>query len=233
MTRRSRLGELEAKLGYKFHDITLLERALNHSSLLSEGDVRSLERLEFLGDRVLGLLTAEELWRRYPDFDEGDMAPRLNALVRKETCAEAAIFFGLPEYIRFSKAEEGAGGREKISVLGDVCEALLGALYIDGGLEAARKSFDAFWQKNFEALFRRYRDAKTELQEWAQKHGLSVPSYRELNRSGPAHAPLFTVQVSVEGLKPETATGKSKRQAQMDAAEKILVREGLWEAEND
>ncbi len=233
MNRRSRLGELETKLGYKFHDISLLERALNHSSLLSEGDVRSLERLEFLGDRVLGLLTAEELWRRYPNFDEGDMAPRLNALVRKETCAEAAVFFGLPEYIRFSKAEEGAGGREKVSVLGDVCEAMLGALYIDGGLEAARKTYNAFWQKNFESLFRRYRDAKTELQEWAQKQGRGVPAYRELNRSGPAHAPLFTVEVQVEDLKPETATGKSKRQAQMDAAEKLLVREGLWEPEND
>lgn len=232
MSRTNNFTDLQSIIAYQFKDISLLERALSHASLTMEGAVRSLERLEFLGDRVLGLLTAEELWRRYPDMDEGGLAPRLNALVRKESCAEAAQFFQLPDFIRLSKSEEQAGGRDKIGILGDVCEALLGAVYIDGGLEAARMLYDAFWIPNFERLIRKYRDAKTELQEWAQSHGLDVPSYKELKREGPSHAPIFTIKVKVQGYDSAQAKGPSKREAQMEAAERFLVREGIWEAEN-
>ncbi len=228
MTTR-KFSALEERLGWRFDDQELLARALTHSSL-SGGTrtVRDLERLEFLGDRVLGLLTAEELWRRYPDFEEGDMAPRLNALVRKETCAKAALFFGINEFILMSEWEEGAGGRKKKAILGDVMEALLGALYIDGGLEAARQVFDQFWTPNIEALSKFHRDAKTALQEWSQNKKLGTPDYVVLDADGPAHAPAFTIEVQVKGKKPAQGQGKSKRKAQMEAAQAFLIREGVW-----
>jgi ribonuclease III len=220
---------LEDRLGRRFNDETLLARALTHSSL-SGGvrKVRDLERLEFLGDRVLGLLTAEELWRRYPEFEEGDMAPRLNALVRKETCAKAALHFGIDEFIMMSEWEEGAGGRKKKAILGDVMEALLGALYIDGGLDAARIVYENYWTPNLEALSKSHRDAKTALQEWSQNKKLGTPDYNVLDADGPAHAPAFTIEVQVKGKKPARGEGASKRKAQMDAARNFLTREGIW-----
>lgn len=226
-------SELESAVDYSFDDPSLLERALTHSSL-SGGKKRvpDLERLEFLGDRVLGLLTAEELWRRHPKMREGDLAPRLNALVRKETCAKAALFWELDKFLRLSRQEENAGGRRKKAILGDVCEAFLGALYIDGGLEAARRAFDPFWLPNFEALSRRHRDAKTTLQEWSQERGKGTPKYSVVEADGPAHDPTFTVEVSVKGFDPATGNGRSKRAAQTNAAEAFLVREGVW-TEND
>lgn len=231
------VAALETRLGHEFKDKTLLERALTHSSL-SGGNhkankngkdrIRDLERLEFLGDRVLGLLTAEELWRRYPDYSEGDMAPRLNALVRKETCAKAALHFGVDEFLKMSTWEEDSGGRKKKAILGDACEALLGALYVDGGLDAARGMFDGFWTPNLEALARFHRDAKTALQEWAQARKLGAPHYRVLEADGPDHAPDFTIEVQVKGFKPAVGDGPSKRKAQMAAAEAFLRREGAW-----
>ena len=226
-------GALEQRIGYRFSDKLLLNRALTHSSLSGgKEDVRNLERLEFLGDRVLGLLTAEELWRRYPDFEEGLLAPRLNALVRKETCAKAAWFFKLDEHIRMSSWEEGAGGRKKKAILGDVMEALLGALYIDGGIEAARGVYDQFWTPNLEELSRFHRDAKTALQEWTQRKKLGTPDYDVIEADGPAHAPAFTVEVSIKGYAPATGEGKSKRAAQMAAARAFLTREGVWRADD-
>lgn len=224
---------LEESLGYRFSDKALLKRALTHSSLSGGNeDVRNLERLEFLGDRVLGLLTAEELWRRYPDMDEGQLAPRLNALVRKETCAKAALHFELDHYIRMSSWEENAGGRKKKAILGDVMEALLGAIYIDGGLEAARGVYDAYWTPNIEDLSKFHRDSKTALQEWSQHKKLGTPIYDLLTADGPAHAPAFTIEVNVKGFKPANGQGKSKRAAQMDAARIFLIREGVW-TDND
>lgn len=221
--------ELEARLGYRFSDKSLLRRAMTHSSLSGGRDaVRNLERLEFLGDRVLGLLTAEELWRRYPEFEEGLLAPRLNALVRKETCAKAAKFFALDEHIRMSSWEEGAGGRKKKAILGDVMEALLGALYIDGGMAAARGVYDQFWTPNLDELSKFHRDAKTALQEWTQQKRLGTPDYEVLEADGPAHAPAFKVDVKVKGFRRAIGEGKSKRAAQMAAARKFLEREGVW-----
>lgn len=227
------LHALEERLGYRFSDKQLLKRALTHSSLSGgKKQVRDLERLEFLGDRVLGLLTAEELWRRYPDFEEGLLAPRLNSLVRKETCAKAAKFFGLDQYIRMSSWEEDAGGRKKKAILGDVMEALLGALYVDAGLQAARGVYDQFWTPNLEDLSKFHRDAKTALQEWSQQKRLGTPDYDILNADGPAHAPAFTVAVKVKGFKQAKGEGRSKRAAQMNAAKIFLIREGVWD-END
>lgn len=222
-------SELEARLGRRFSDPSLLLRALTHSSLSGGSEpIRDLERLEFLGDRVLGLLTAEELWRRYPNFEEGDLAPRLNALVRKETCAKAALFFGIDQFILMSEWEESAGGRKKAAILGDVMEALLGALYIDGGLDAARGVYDLYWKPNLEDLSRIHRDPKTELQEWSQRRKLGAPDYVVTDSAGPAHAPAFTVEVRVKGFKPVKGQGRSKRAAQMEAARAFLVREKIW-----
>jgi ribonuclease-3 len=221
---------LERRVGHKFADATLLTRALTHSSLSGKG-VRDLERLEFLGDRVLGLLTAEALWRLYPDLEEGDLAPRLNALVRKETCAKAALALGLDGLIRMSPHEEASGGRTKQAILGDACEALLGALYIDGGLEAARRAFDLFWTPNLEDLSKAHRDAKTTLQEWSQNQKKGPPHYRVIWSGGPAHAPAFVVEASIDGYRPAIGEGRSKRGAQMAAAEVFLIREGVWTEE--
>lgn len=222
-------SELEDRLGRRFNDETLLQRALTHSSLSGgKHTVRDLERLEFLGDRVLGLMTAEELWRRFPDFEEGQLAPRLNSLVRKETCAKAAMHFDVGRYILMSEWEEESGGRKKKAILGDVMEALLGALYIDGGLEAARAVFDRFWVPNLEDLSKYHRDAKTSLQEWTQQRKLGAPDYVVIEAEGPAHEPAFTVEVRVKGMKPARGEGRSKRAAQMTAARAFLVREGVW-----
>ncbi len=220
---------LESTLGYQFKDQTLLARAMTHSSLSGgKKTVRDLERLEFLGDRVLGLLTAEELWRRYPDFSEGDLAPRLNALVRKETCAKAALYLRVDQYILMSEWEDSSGGRRKKAILGDVMEALLGALYIDGGLEVARAVYDQYWTPNLEALARTHRDAKTALQEWAQQKKLGTPDYTVLDADGPDHAPAFIVEVRVKGFSPAQGEGKSKRKSQMAAARAFLIREKIW-----
>ena len=231
MTKTNR-ADLEKRFGHTFADPSLLSRALTHSSLSASGGVRDLERLEFLGDRVLGLLTAEELWRSYPEFDEGDMAPRLNALVRKETCAKAALFFGVDQYILMSEWEDESGGRKKNAILGDVMEALLGALYVDGGLEAARRVYDQYWTPNIDALSKLHKDPKTALQEWSQHKKLGTPHYEVIEADGPAHDPAFTIEVRVKSKEPAQGAGRSKRQAQMAAARAFLMREKIW-TEND
>ncbi len=223
-----KLAALQDRIGYKFADQNLLKRALTHSSLATTSKIGDLERLEFLGDRVLGILAAEALWRSYPKMKEGDLAPRFNALVRKETCAKAALEFGLDDHIKMSAQEEESGGRRKKAILGDVCEAFLGAMYIDGGLDAARVAFDIFWTPNLENLSKRHRDAKTTLQEWSQERSLCTPKYETVNLQGPAHAPDFTVDVHVKGFKPVRGQGQSKRAAQMAAAAAFLVSQKVW-----
>lgn len=220
------LAGLEARVGYAFRDRSLLERALTHASLAA--GAADLERLEFLGDRVLGLLTAEALCKAYPAMAEGDLAPRLNALVRRETCAKAALAFGLDAALRLSPQEDAAGGRRKTAILGDACEAFLGALYVDGGLDVARRAYDLFWTPNLARLSEGYRDAKTALQEWSQERRRGAPVYTVVASGGPAHAPAFEIEVVVTGYKPARGEGKSKREAQMHAAEAFLLREGVW-----
>ncbi|MEO1040986.1 MAG: ribonuclease III [Pseudomonadota bacterium] len=225
--RKASLSSVEAAVGHVFKDQDLLSRAMTHSSVSADTG-RDLERLEFLGDRVLGLLTAEELWRRYPYMAEGDLAPRLNQLVRKETCADAARHFGLGPALRMSSGEENNGGRDRDAILGDACEALLGALYIDGGLPAAKSAYDLYWGERFDAIACQHKDPKTELQEWAQAEGYGTPVYQDVARDGPDHAPTFTVEVKAGKLLSEQGKGSSKRDAQAAAALKLLKREGVW-----
>lgn len=227
--RTAAVAELERRIGHVFQDRDLLERALTHSSV---GDgaktVRHNERLEFLGDRVLNLCAAERLMALDPDSREGEMSRLLASLVNYHACARAAQRAGLPDAMRFSASATKVGARRSEAVIGDACEALIAALYIDGGLECARAFFLKFWEEEFERLSEpRSKDPKTQLQEWAQGRGLPLPVYQVVGRDGPDHAPCFTVQVAVEGFPPEQAQGRSRQDAEKAAAQVMLLkREG-------
>lgn len=219
------LGRLTAVLGHEFHDIALLRCALTHASAVrgTGGSPHSYERLEFLGDRVLGLIIAKLLFSRFPVEAEGDLARRLAALVRKDTLADVAAALELGGYIDFGPGEQEGGGAENPSMLADACEAVIGALYLDGGLSAAEGFVVPYWTPYLEAEPAPPQDAKTTLQEWAQARALPLPSYHEVAREGPPHDPLFTVEVLVEGQPPATAQGRSKRAAEQAAAERLLA----------
>jgi ribonuclease III len=228
-TRAAAIAELERRIGHDFTDRDLLERALTHSSV---GDgaktVRHNERLEFLGDRVLNLCAAERLMALDADAREGEMSRLLASLVNYHACARAAERCGLPDAMRFSASATKIGARKSDAVLGDACEALIAALYIDGGLECARTFFLTFWAEEFARLHEpRSKDPKTQLQEWAQGRGLPLPAYDVVGRDGPDHAPCFTVQVAIEGFAPERAQGRSRQDAEKAAAQNMLLkREG-------
>lgn len=223
-------GGLEARLGHVFTDPGLLERALTHASAPGVSDVArdSYQRLEFLGDRVLGLAVATMLLEAYPEADEGELARRLNHLVRRETCAEVAAELGLDAAVRMGSGEAQAGGRRKTAILGDVCESVLAAVYLDGGFAAATALVERYWRPRMLGFAAARRDAKTTLQEWAQGQALSTPIYEAVARTGPDHEPRFTVLVRVEGLDPAEGAGRSKREAEQGAASAMLVREGIW-----
>ena len=221
---------LEEPLGHRFRHATLIERALTHASADA---ARSNERLEFLGDRVLGLVIAEKLHALYPDDAEGVLALKLNALVRRETCAAVAEAAGLSQHLILASAEAGSGGRQKSAILAGACEAVIAALYLDGGMKAARNFVERYWAGAIAALTADMRDAKTALQEWAQaRKGFdrAAPVYRQTARLGPDHAPLFTVAVEVPGEEPASGEGRSKREAEQAAAKAMLVRLGKWNA---
>jgi ribonuclease-3 len=225
--RAAAVAELERRVGHVFQDRDLLERALTHASV---GDgaksVRHNERLEFLGDRVLNLCAAERLMELDPDSREGEMSRLLANLVNYHACARAATRAGLPDAMRFSASATKIGARKSDAVLGDACEALIAALYIDGGLECARSFFLSFWAEEFERLHEpRSKDPKTQLQEWAQGRGLALPAYEVVGREGPDHAPSFTVQVTVEGLASERAQGRSRQDAEKAAARAMLLKQ--------
>ena len=217
-------------LGHRFAEIGLLRRALTHPSLPSvmQGDERSYQRLEFLGDRVLGLVIADLVFSRFPDDDEGMLSRRLTRLVRKETCAKVADALDFGAMIRMGEGEAGTGGRKKTAILGDVCEGVIAALYLDGGLDVARAFIHANWE-SFLHEDAPLRDAKTALQEWAHKRGFDSPVYRTRGRTGPDHQPVFTIEVVIPGTDGETGNGPSKRIAEQEAARAVLVREGEWE----
>jgi ribonuclease-3 len=219
------LGALEETLGHRFANPDLLIEALTHPSAFRRRNIsrRGYERLEFLGDRVLGLVIAELLWRRFPDEAEGEMTRRHTHLVRREALAEVAAAVGLGARLIVSKGEEGAGVRENKSVLADVCEAVIAALYLDGGLGVATHFVERWWEPRLAALGAPPRDPKTALQEWAQARGLPLPAYKSVPGDGPAHRRLFTVTVRVEGLPPASATGSSKRAAETAAAAAALA----------
>jgi ribonuclease-3 len=219
---------LEKRLGYVFKAPDRLVEAMTHASAETRGaDLSDNERLEFLGDRVLGLLTADALLKAYPDASEGELATRLNALVRRETLAEIAREIGLGACLVLSSGEDQSGGRAKPALLADACEALMAALYRDGGFKAAKAFFNTYWEERLAALDVAPRDAKTRLQEWAQAQGFGTPIYSQVSRSGPDHAPTFTIEVNVGELKSHRAIGPSKRDAEQAAAQSMLKAEGV------
>ncbi|MBL8599105.1 MAG: ribonuclease III [Devosia sp.] len=225
-------GKLEARLGYKFADPELLNRALTHSSAISPARrvAQSYQRLEFLGDRVLGLVVADMLYRRLPKATEGDLSRSLNALVRKETCAAVARDLGIGPDLNLGDSEARTGGAEKDAILGDVMEAVIGAIYIDGGLGPAYELVERLFSGHVNESGTERADAKTTLQEWAQGRGLEPPAYVEIDRTGPDHAPEFTIAIKLSGYSELTATGPSKKLAEHKAAEAFLVRERVWRA---
>jgi ribonuclease-3 len=204
----------------------LLQRALTHGSATArrEAHLESNERLEFLGDRVLGLVIAEMLYARFPQEPEGALAKRYAALVCREALVGVAEELLLGGHVIVSKSEEEGGGRHNESLLADACEAVIGAVFLDGGYEAARAFVRARWAGLLEADARPPQDPKTALQEWAQGQGLPLPVYQETARTGPAHAPAFTVRVEVKGLEGVSAEGSSKRAAERNAARLLLEK---------
>ncbi|MEN8195297.1 MAG: ribonuclease III, partial [Pseudomonadota bacterium] len=200
-------NELQAALGHSFERLELLEEALTHSSATADNGAaagkRDYERLEFLGDRVLGLAVAQLLMQRYADEKVGALARRHSALVRRETLAEVAGNIGLGTHIILSNGEEEAGGRENPAILADCCEAVIAALYLDGGLPAAVRFIYTHWTSLMSEAMHPPKDPKTALQEWAQGRGLPLPAYTVLETKGPDHAPMFSVQASVRGF-PDT-----------------------------
>jgi ribonuclease III len=218
------LAGLQERIGHIFASPALLERALTHVSAVTGQNVRlqSYQRLEFLGDRVLGLVIAAELMAAFPEAEEGELSRRLSELVRKETCAEVAAAWDVGPNLKLGAGEAITGGRRKNTILGDACEALIGAAYADAGLEAARAVVLSGWRNRIAAAPPDRRDAKTALQEKVQGEGHPVPSYRELSRSGPDHKLSFVVSVTVAGLGTATGAGHSKREAEQAAARAFL-----------
>ncbi len=221
---------LEVRIGYKFADKVLLERALTHISALSGGPhnrAASYQRLEFLGDHVLGLVISDMLYRAFPKANEGELSRRLADLVRKETCADVARDMDLGPVLKLGSSELHAGGRLRATILADACEGLVGAVFIDGGYEAAEVLIEKFWKARMLKPLRPLRDPKTLLQEWAQARGLPTPAYRELARTGPHHDPEFRVAVVLPDRPPAEGMGSSKRAAEQAAAAAMLTRVGI------
>lgn len=213
MTRPA-IDQLEKDIGHSFNNKTLVLNALTHSST---GD-DNYERLEFLGDRVLGLTVAEILYEKFPDENEGDLAKRLAALVQGKLLAEIAATIHLGDYMKFSQAERLAGGDKNENILGDALEALLGALYLDAGFAACRQLIEKLWHGRFDTTIAPPSHPKTALQEWAQGAGLPLPTYKIIGQSGPDHAPVFTVELNVKGYDPLKADGRSRQVAEKEAA---------------
>lgn len=213
---------LEKTLGYTFRDKKLLAVALTHRSLVRENNEISNQRLEFLGDSVLGLAIADMLYTLYPQEAEGDLSKRLVSLVNGEQLAVIAQTMQLSDHLMMSAGEADQGGRTNPSNLEDACEALLGAVYLDGGFEAARTLIGTFWQPYALAPKTPPKDAKTALQEWAQGRGLALPEYAVISTEGPSHAPRFEIEVRVQGLEPVRAEAGVKKQAERIAAERML-----------
>jgi ribonuclease-3 len=224
---KDRLAAIEARIGHVFADRRLLAQALTHTSAVSNA-ADSYQRLEFLGDRVLALGVAGMLYRAYPKADEGELARRLNALVKRETCAEVAKSLHLGEAVRLGGGEAQTGGRTKVAILGDIAEAVIAAIYLDAGVAPALAFVERNWAARMKTAAGAQRDAKTTLQEWAQGRGLPTPTYRQTDRTGPDHDPMFTIAVEIPGVEMATGTGRSKREAEQNAAAAVLVREAIW-----
>jgi ribonuclease-3 len=218
------VAELETRLGHTFADPRLIERALTHLSAPEAVGVNSYQRLEFLGDRVLGLAVSEMLYEAFPNAPEGDLSVRLARLVRRDSCADVALEWDVGPHLRLGAGEKRAGGAAKTAILGDACEALIGAVFVDGGFPAARALVRRHWEARMRADAAPIQDAKTAVQEWAQARGLPTPTYAEVERSGPAHLPRFVMQVALDGYEPERGEATSKRAAEQAAARAFLDR---------
>jgi ribonuclease-3 len=215
------LKTLQSAIGYDFSDENLLETALTHPSAAGKSD--SYQRLEFLGDRVLGLVVASFLYRRFPDDAEGDMAKRFSALVDGPMCAAIARRTGLGPYIRFSEAEHASGSRDNDNILADVIESLIGAAFLDSGFQESEALVQRLWGDTLLERIEPPVDPKTALQEWSQARALGLPEYALVSRSGPDHAPSFEISVRIEGKDAVTASGLSRRAAEKEAARAMLA----------
>ncbi|SDH87278.1 ribonuclease III [Alloyangia pacifica] len=223
MKRSAEIEALEQRLGHRFERPELLRRALTHSSMSGPGREDN-QRLEFLGDRVLGLVMAEALLGEDRKASEGQLAPRFNALVRKEACAEVARDVDIGAALKLGRSEMMSGGRRKQALLGDAMEAVIAAVYLDGGFEVAREMILRLWGARVSTVQQDARDPRTSLQEWAQARGMTPPAYVETARSGPDHAPVFTIEVRLASGQKADATAGSKRKAEQEAAAALLAQ---------
>jgi ribonuclease III len=224
--RKPNVDELIRKLGYRFERADLLEEALTHVSAPGAGG-QSYQRLEFLGDRVLGLAIAEMLNAAFPGAPEGELSRRLAELVRRESCAEIAVSWDVGPHVKLGAGEAQSGERKNLAILADVCEAIIGAVFLDGGYDAAKDLIARSFRELLDAPRRPLRDPKSALQEWAQGQGLPAPTYVVVEQTGPDHAPKFRVMVKVKGKDSEFGLGASKRIAEQAAARSLLLREGV------
>ena len=223
MKLSSELSQFQARLGHAFTTPEFLIRAVTHSSMVSAHRDDN-QRQEFLGDRVLGLVMAEALLSADPNAPEGLLAPRYNALVRKETCAEVARQIDIGAVLKLGRSEMKSGGRRKEALLADAMEAVIAAVYQDAGYEAARGLVLRLWGDRINNVAQDARDAKTALQEWAQGRGETPPNYTEVARTGPDHQPIFTIEVRLASGASEQATAGSKRYAEQAAAKALLEK---------
>lgn len=219
MTMVRPVEDLQKEIGYQFHDPTMLRMALTHSSVAT-GD--NYERLEFLGDRVLGLVIASLLYKKFPDEKEGDLAKRLAALVQGRTLSKLATKVSLGDFIYLSDAEAAAGGAQNEHILADVFEALIGALYLDGGLKPCKRLIETQWEETLFTMKKPPQHPKTAIQEWVQGQGLPLPSYEIVSQSGPDHAPVFEVCLKVKGHQAVVAKGRSRADAEKQAAKVFM-----------
>jgi len=219
--RSAEITALETRIGHRFARPELLRRAVTHSSMSGPGREDN-QRLEFLGDRVLGLVMAEALLAGDRAASEGQLAPRFNTLVRKEACAEVAQAIDLGAALKLGRSEMMSGGRRKQALLGDAMEAVIAAVYLDAGIDAARAVILRLWGDRVAAVDTDARDPKTALQEWAQARRMPPPAYVETARTGPDHAPVFTIEVQLASGETATATAGSKRKAEQEAAAALL-----------
>lgn len=226
MGRDLDVASLETRIGHHFNERQLIVVALTHVSAVSGAKCETYQRLEFLGDRVLGLAISEMLYEAFPQAEEGELSRRLAELVRKESCAEVALEWDVQSLVRLGESERQAGAT-KTAILGDVCESIIGAVFLDAGYGAAKNVIARAFEARMRSPRRPLRDSKTSLQEWAQARGLPTPLYRELERRGPDHAPEFTICVEISGCRPAEAKGCSKRLAEQAAAAAFIAREGI------
>src|ERR1700678_2436900 len=226
---RAELSALESRLGYSFRDSGLAVLALTHLSAQNpggQGRAQSYQRLEFLGDPVLGAGIAGRLYEAFPKASEGELSMRFAKLVRRETCVEIATQWDVGPHVALGLGEARGGGRKKQAILGDVCESLIGAVFVDGGFEAAEALILNGWGERITADAEPARDAKTAGQEWAQSRALAPPRYEAVERSGAPRAPHSIMRVALEGAKPEVGAASSKRAGEQAAAQAFLDRWG-------